>query len=68
VVGTGTSTSAKANGFIVALSNSNFSGIIMPALAASNSHANGAAAKTAGVPVGGLYHTNGVVKIVLEGD
>ena len=68
VVGTGTATNAKANGFIVALSTSDFSGIIMPALAASNSHANGAAAKADGVPVGGLYHTNGVVKVVLAGD
>ena len=68
MVGTGTATNAKANGFIVALSTSDFSGIIMPALAASNSHANGAAAKADGVPVGGLYHTNGVVKVVLAGD
>tara|TARA_A200000159_G_scaffold136249_1_gene135765 strand:- start:596 stop:5599 length:5004 start_codon:yes stop_codon:yes gene_type:complete len=68
VVGTGTATNAKANGFIVALSDANFSGIIMPALAASTSHSSGSVAKAAGVPVGGLYHTNGVVKVVLTGD
>ena len=68
VVGTGVSQASKANGFIVALPTDDFSGIIMPALAASNSHANGADAKADGVPVGGLYHTNGVVKVVLTGD
>ena len=65
VVGTGLSDFAKQNGFIVAIPTSDFSGIIMPALAASTSHANDTAAKAAGVPVGGLYHTNGVVKVVL---
>ena len=68
VVGTGASQAAKANGFIVALPTDDFSGIIMPALAASNSHTDGAAAKADGVPIGGLYHTNGVVKVVLAGD
>jgi hypothetical protein len=65
VVGTGTSAFSKDNGFIVAVPTSDFSGVIMPALAASTSHTNDAAAKLAGVPVGGLYHTNGVVKVVL---
>ena len=68
VVGTGTASNAKANGFIVALSDADFSGIIMPALAASTSHSSGSVAKAAGVPVGGLYHTNGVVKVVLATD
>jgi hypothetical protein len=65
VVGTGTSAFTTDNGFIVAVPTSDFSGVIMPALAASTSHANDTAAKAAGVPVGGLYHTNGVVKVVL---
>ena len=65
VVGTGTNQFATDNGFIVAVPTSDFSGIIMPALAASTSHADDTAAKAAGVPVGGLYHTNGVVKVVL---
>ncbi len=65
VVGTGTSAFAKDNGFVVAVPTSDFSGVIMPALAASTSHANDTVAKAAGVPVGGLYHTNGVVKVVL---
>ena len=65
VVGTGTGTSAKANGFIVALSDANFSGIIMPALAASNPHTSNENAKSAGVPVGGLYRdANNNIKIV----
>ena len=65
VVGTGTSTGAKANGFIVALSDANFSGIIMPALAASNPHTSNQNAKDAGVPVGGLYRdANNNIKIV----
>ena len=68
VVGTGTSTGAKANGFIVSVSDADFSGIIMPALAASNSHSSGSVAKSNGVPVGGLYHTDGVVKVVLDSD
>jgi len=68
VVGTGTATDAKDNGFIVAVSDSDFSGIIMPALAASNSHSSGSVAKSNGVPVGGLYHTNGIVKVVLDSD
>ena len=68
VVGTGTDTNAKANGFIVAVSTDDFSGIIMPALAASNSHSSGSVAKANGVPVGGLYHTNGVVKVLLDSD
>ena len=68
VVGTGTSASAKANGFVVTVSTDDFSGIIMPALAASSSHSSGSVAKANGVPVGGLYHTNGVVKVVLDSD
>ena len=66
VVGTGSSQSSKANGFIVALSTDDFSGIIMPALAASTAHASMSDAKDAGVPVGGLYRdTNNNIKIVV---
>jgi hypothetical protein len=63
VVGTGTSSGAKDNGFIVAVPDSGFSGIIMPNLASSPSYTDDVAAVTGGVPVGGLYHTNGVVKV-----
>jgi len=63
VVGTGTASNAKDNGFIVAVPDSGFSGIIMPNLASSPSYTDDVAAVTGGVPVGGLYHTNGVVKV-----
>ena len=63
VVGTGTAENAKDNGFIVAVPDSGFSGIIMPNLASSPSYTDDVAAVTGGVPVGGLYHTNGVVKV-----
>ena len=78
VVGTGTIETVnneevitKSTGFVVANEvvdgTDGFCGIIMPALAKSNSnYATEQAAKDAGVPVGGLYHTNGVIKIVQE--
>jgi len=66
VVGTGTASNAKDNGFIVSVPTSGFSGIIMPKLASSPSYTNDLNAKAGGVPVGGLYHNNGVVKIVLD--
>ena len=68
VVGTGTSTSAKDNGFIVAVPDSGFCGIIMPALASSTSYTNATAAKQGGVPVGGLYRIGSDVKILLSTD
>lgn len=65
VVGTGTAANAL-NGFVVATSTDDFSGIIMPALAASTAHASMSDAKDAGVPVGGLYRdTNNNIKIVV---
>jgi hypothetical protein len=65
VVGTGTATNAQ-NGFVVAVPTDDFSGIIMPALAASTAHASMSDAKDAGVPVGGLYRdTNNNIKIVV---
>ena len=67
VVGTGTDGSPKT-GFVVAAPTSDFSGIIMTHLAESTSHANPAAAKAAGVPVGGLYRTGNDVKILLATD
>ena len=66
VVGTGTASNAKDNGFIVAVPDSGFCGIIMPNLASSPSYSNDLNAKAGGVPVGGLYHTDGVVKIVQD--
>jgi hypothetical protein len=66
VVGTGTSTNAKDNGFIVAVPDSGFSGIIMPNLASSPDYSNDLNAKAGGVPVGGLYRDGNTVKIVLS--
>lgn len=73
VVGTGTSSTAKRNGFIVAVPTGtptapDFCGIIMPALASSTSYANASAAKAGGVPVGGLYRIGSDVKILLSTD
>jgi len=66
VVGTGTATNAKDNGFIVAVPDSGFSGIIMPNLASSPTYSNDLNAKAGGVPVGGLYRDGNTVKIVLS--
>jgi hypothetical protein len=68
VVGTGTSANAKDNGFIVAVPDSGFSGIIMPNLASSPDYASASAAKAGGVPVGGLYRIGSDVKILLSTD
>ena len=68
VVGTGLSAAAPKTGFVVAAPTTDFSGIIMTHLAESTSHANPAAARTAGVPTGGLYRTGNDVKILLAGD
>jgi cytoskeletal protein CcmA (bactofilin family) len=68
VVGTGTSVNAKDNGFIVAVPDSGFCGIIMPALASSTDYASASAAKAGGVPVGGLYRIGSDVKILLSTD
>jgi len=68
VVGTGTSSGAKDNGFIVAVPDSGFSGIIMPNLASSPDYASASAAKAGGVPVGGLYRIGSDVKILLSTD
>lgn len=66
VVGTGTSSNAKDNGFIVAVPDSGFCGIIMPNLASSPPYTNDLNAKAGGVPVGGLYRDGNTVKIVLS--
>jgi len=66
VVGTGTASNAKDNGFIVAVPDSGFSGIIMPNLASSPTYSNDLNAKAGGVPVGGLYRDGNTVKIVLS--
>ncbi len=66
VVGTGTSSGAKDNGFIVAVPDSGFCGIIMPNLASSPEYSNDLNAKAGGVPVGGLYRDGNTVKIVLS--
>ena len=73
VVGTGTASNAKGNGFIVARPTGNpatpdFCGIIMPALASSTSYVSASAAKAGGVPVGGLYRIGSDVKILLSTD
>jgi hypothetical protein len=73
VVGTGVSAAAPTTGFVVAKpvidsGNTTFSGIIMTHLAESDSYPNPAAARTAGVPTGGLYRTGNDVKILLAGD
>ena len=73
VVGTGTASTAKRNGFIVAVptgspTTPDFCGIIMPALASSTNYASATAAKAGGVPVGGLYRIGSDVKILLSTD
>lgn len=73
VVGTGTASNSKGNGFIVAVPTGSplapdFCGIIMPALASSTDYASASAAKAGGVPVGGLYRIGSDVKILLSTD
>ena len=69
VVGTGISEAAPKTGFVVAAPASTaFSGIIMTHLAESDSYSSASAARTGGVPTGGLYRTGNDVKILLAGD
>ena len=59
----------KDTGFVVAVPDSGFSGIIMPHLAESRSnYTSASAAKAGGVPVGGLYRIGSDVKILLSTD
>lgn len=61
VVGNGTSTSARSDAFKI-----NTTGyVVMPYVSASCNFANDAAAQAGGVPLGGIYHTNGTLKIRL---
>ena len=70
-VGTGSSNADRKTSFVVvprqvdSSSSRDFCGVAIPALVGTASYADDAAAEQGGVPVGGLYHTSGTIKIRL---
>ena len=74
VISTGTTTTTNSNAIVITEGGVTRGGgtqqiprIILPTVT-SFEYANGTLAKAAGIPVGGLFHTAGVLKIVLSTD